>query len=175
MTTMNPDPERPAPPAIGVPVTITRLLNAPRDRVFAAWTDPAQVAQWWSPHGFTIPVCELDVRPGGALHMEMRAPDGALYPNDGIYHEIVPPERLVFTTHALADAAGVPQLQVLNTVTFTEEGGQTRLTLESVVLTAAQAALGALSGMEVGWRQSLEKLAEYLEQGTVTPRPPGWD
>ena len=79
-------------------VTITRLFDAPRALVFKAWTDPKQLAQWWGPHGFTTPVCEVDVRPGGALLIHMRGPDGVVYPNKGVFHEIVEPDRLVFTS-----------------------------------------------------------------------------
>jgi len=80
---------------------ITRTFDAPRRLVFQAWTDPKQLAQWWGPHGFTNPICELDVRPGGAIRIHMRGPDGAVYPMTGVYREIVAPERLVFTSAAL--------------------------------------------------------------------------
>ena len=175
MSTANPSPQAPAPPGATAPMTITRLFNAPRARVFAAWTDPAQVAQWWSPHGFSNPVCELDVRPGGRIRIDMLGPDGVVYPDTGVYHEIVPPERIVFTNRAFEDEAGQAQLEVLTTVTFAEENGQTRLTVHSEVVKATPAVAGALAGMEVGWRQSLEKLAELLETGSVTPRPASWD
>jgi uncharacterized protein YndB with AHSA1/START domain len=160
---------------VGTPVTISRLLNAPRERVFAAWTDPAQVAQWWSPHGFSNPVCELDVRPGGAMRIDMLGPDGVVYPDTGVYHEIVPPERIVFTSRAFEDESGQAELEVLITVTFAEDAGKTQLTVQAVPVKATPAVAGALAGMEVGWRQSLEKLAELLETGHVTPRPPSWD
>jgi len=177
MTTANHSSQTAAPPAgqqAGAPatLTITRILNAPRDVVFKAWTDPAQLAQWWSPHGFTRSVSELDVRPGGAMRTEMRGPDGAAYPDRGVFHEVVPPERLVFTSVAIADEAGRPLLEVRNTVTFAELDGRTKLTLQAVVVTAAPAVAGALAGMAEGWSQSLDKLAEYLETGAVTPSAP---
>ncbi len=143
-------------------LVITRVFDAPRELVFKAWTDPKHVAQWWGPKGFTNPVCELDVRPGGAIRIDMRGPDGVLYPMKGVFHEIVEPARLVVTTSALEDEEGNPQLEVLTTVTFAEHNGKTKLTLQAVVVTAAPAAAGALAGMEQGWRQSLDRLAEYL-------------
>jgi uncharacterized protein YndB with AHSA1/START domain/DNA-binding transcriptional ArsR family regulator len=143
-------------------LTLTRVFDAPRDLVFKAWTDPRLVAQWWGPHGFTNPVCEVDARPGGAIFINMRWPDGRDNPMKGVFHEVVPPERLVFTTSTLEDAAGRPQLEVLNTVTFAEQGSQTKLTLHAVVVRATPAAEEALSGMEAGWTQSLEKLAATL-------------
>src|SRR5579864_4389397 len=86
---------------VGRVMEMTRVFDAPRKVVFAAWTDPKQMAQWWGPTGFTTPVCELDVRPGGAIRIDMRAPDGTIYPMTGVYKEIVPPERIVFTAVAL--------------------------------------------------------------------------
>ena len=69
-------------------LTIARIVDASRELVFKAWTDPKQVAQWWGPKGFTNPVCEMDVRPGGAFRIVMRAPDGIEYPTTGIFSEI---------------------------------------------------------------------------------------
>ncbi len=150
--------QKPAEPVL----VITRVFDAPRDLVFKAWTDPKHVAQWWGPKGFTNPVCELDVRPGGAIRIDMRGPDGVIYPMKGVFHEIVEPERLVVTTSALEDEEGNPQLEVLTTVTFAEYNGKTKLMLQAVVVKSAPAAAGALAGMEQGWRQSLDRLAEYL-------------
>lgn len=143
-------------------VTITRLFNAPRDRVFKNWTDPKQLAKWWGPNVFTTLLCSLDVRPGGAIRIDMRGPDGVLYPTKGIFHEIVEPERLVFTTSAFEDAEGNPQLEVLHTVTFVEHEGKTTLRLQSVVVKSTSAINPELAGMEEGWKQSLDRLAENL-------------
>ncbi len=143
-------------------VTITRIFDAPRELVFKAWTDPKLVGQWWGPHGFTTPVCELDVRPGGAMRIDMRGPDGVVYPGKGVFHEIIEPDRLVFTTSTFEDAEGNPQLEVLNTVTFTELGSKTKLTLHAVVVKATPEVGTALAGMEEGWNQSLDRLAEDL-------------
>ena len=92
-------------------VTLTRLIEAPRTLVWAAWTEPEQMAKWWGPHHFTNPVCEMDVRPGGVIRIVMRAPDDAPaqfrgdHPMTGIFHEVVEPERIVFTS-AVDDASG---------------------------------------------------------------------
>ncbi len=150
--------QKPAMPAL----VITRVFDAPRELVFKVWTDPKHMAQWWGPKGFTNPVCELDARPGGAIRIDMRGPDGVTYPMGGVFHEIVEPERLVFTASAFQDEEGNPQLEVLNTVTFAELGGKTKLTLQAVVVKSAPAVAAALAGMEEGWRQSLDRLAEHL-------------
>ena len=143
-------------------LVITRIFDAPRELVFKAWTDPKHVAQWWGPKEFTNPVCELDVRPGGAILIHMRGPDDVVYPMKGVYREIVPPERLVFTDSAFEDEEGNPQLEDLTTVTFVEHEGKTKLTLHAVVVKAAPAVEGALEGMEEGWNQSLDRLTEHL-------------
>jgi uncharacterized protein YndB with AHSA1/START domain len=142
-------------------LVLTRLFDAPRELVWKVWTDPKHVARWWRPHGFTNPVCELDVRPGGALRIHMRGPDGTVYPMTGVYQEIVEPERLVFPSAAL-DGEGDPLFEVLTTVTFAEQGGKTKQILRARVIKSTAEAAPYLAGMEVGWTQSLERLAQSL-------------
>jgi uncharacterized protein YndB with AHSA1/START domain len=107
--------------AVARELVITRVFDAPCSLAFRAWTGPKHVAQWWGPHEFTNPVCELDVRPGGAIRIHMRGPNGTVYPMTGIYQEVVEFERLVFTSAELDDE-GNPLFEVLNTVTFAEQG-----------------------------------------------------
>jgi len=142
-------------------LVLTRVFDAPRELVFKAWTDPKQVAQWWGPRGFTNPVCDLDVRPGGAIRIHMRGPDGTVYPMTGVYNEVVEPERLVFTSAAL-DADGNPMFEVLTTVTFAEQSGKTKQILRARVIKSTAEAAPYIKGMEAGWTQSLERLAESL-------------
>ncbi len=127
-------------------LVITRVFNAPRSRVFKAWTHPKHVAQWWGPKGFTNPVCELDVRPGGAIRIDMRGPDGTVYPMSGVYQKIVEPEQLVFTSAAM-DEKGNPLFEVLNTVAFAERGDKTKLTLQARVVKKTTKAAPYLEGM----------------------------
>ena len=128
---------------------ISRLYNAPRELLFRVWTDPEHLARWWGPAGFTNPVCEIDVRPGGAILIHMQGPDGTVYPMDGMYHEIVEPERLVFMSAAL-DNKGSRLFEVLNTITFTEEGKKTKLTLNATVSKITADAWQYLDGMNQG-------------------------
>jgi uncharacterized protein YndB with AHSA1/START domain len=141
-------------------LVLTRVFDAPRELVFKAWTDPQRVAQWWGPRCFTNPVCELDVRPAGAIRIHMRGPDGTVYPMTGVY-QVVEPERIVFTSAAL-DAEGNPLFEVLTTVTFVEQDGKTKQTLHARVIKRTAEAAPYLKGMEAGWTQSLERLAESL-------------
>jgi uncharacterized protein YndB with AHSA1/START domain len=143
-------------------ITINRVFAAPRTLVFAAWTEPKRMAQWWGPHGFTNPVCELDVRPGGALHIVMRAPDGTDYPMNGVFREVVAPERLAFTFAALDQ--GKPVLEGLTTVTFAEDRDGTKLTVHSRATALVDYAARMIEGMEAGWTQSIERLEALVKK-----------
>jgi uncharacterized protein YndB with AHSA1/START domain len=142
-------------------LTLVRVYDAPRALVFKAFTDPAHLARWWGPHGFTTPVCEFDARPGGALRIHMRASDGRVHVTQGEVREIVIPDRLVFVI-ALREDDGSIRLENLTTVTFAEHDGKTELTLHVRVLQATAAAAPNLAGMRIGWSQSLERLAELV-------------
>jgi uncharacterized protein YndB with AHSA1/START domain len=146
---------------------LTRIFGAPRSLVFKAWTDPKHMARWWGPRGFTNPVCELDARPGGLIRIDMRGPDGTVYPMKGVFHEITEPERLVFTSTALADETGQPLFEILNTVTFEDHNGITKLTLHARLITKdfklTPQVAAALAGMEQGWSETLYRLADELE------------
>ncbi|HTQ31192.1 MAG TPA: SRPBCC domain-containing protein [Opitutaceae bacterium] len=144
---------------------ITREFAAPRELVFKAWTDPKHLAQWWGPKGFTNPVCEWDVRPGGKIYDIMRAPNGDEYPMGGEFREIVAPERLVFTSGAL-DKNGKMLFEFLHTATFTEQNGKTRLLLRSRVLSTTADAARYIGGFETGMTMSLERLGAHLAQRT---------
>jgi uncharacterized protein YndB with AHSA1/START domain len=138
-------------------LTLTRVFDAPRSLVFRMWTESKHMAQWWGPHGFTNPVCEIDARPGGAIRIHMRGPDGVVYPMVGTFREFVEPERLVFTAVA-QDQAGTPLLEALTTVTFEQQGGKTKITVQAKAVGLAPVAPQMLAGMEAGWTQSLERL-----------------
>lgn len=142
---------------------ITRVFDAPRALVFKAWIEPAQVAQWWGPAGFTNPVCEVDARAGGAIRIHMRGPDGTVYPMTGIFREIVEPERIIFVSGAHADDGEKPIFEVMTTVTFEESGGKTTLTLRAHPFNLTPGAEQYLSGMEQGWGQSLDRLGAFTE------------
>jgi uncharacterized protein YndB with AHSA1/START domain len=143
-------------------VNITRIFDAPRELVFKMWTDPDLLEKWWGPKDFTNPVCKLDARVGGSMRIVMQGPDGMKYPTRGIFTEITEPERIVFTNIKEGDN-GEAQLEVLNTVTFTEENGKTKMTLSAVVVKSTPEACGSVEGMNVGWNQSIDRLADLLE------------
>jgi uncharacterized protein YndB with AHSA1/START domain len=142
-------------------LTITRVFDAPRATVFKAWTDAAQLAQWWSPKGFTNPVCEFEARVGGSIRIHMRAPDGTVYPMKGEVRDIMPPERLTFTNIAI-DQAGRHLLEGFTTVTFAEKNGKTEMILLTRASAVADEAIAYLAGMETGWTMSIDKLEALL-------------
>jgi uncharacterized protein YndB with AHSA1/START domain len=143
-------------------LTLTRVLNAPRERVWQAWTDAKLVAQWWGPRGFTNPVCEVDARPGGQILIHMSG-FGMLAPMQGVFKEVVKPERLVFTNNAYFEVPlAKPVIEAITTVTFEDLGGRTKVTVHNAILRAAPEAAKALEGAETGWNQQLDKLVEFL-------------
>jgi uncharacterized protein YndB with AHSA1/START domain len=111
-------------------LVLTRVFDAPRELVWKAWTDPAQVEQWWGPKGFSNPRCEWNARPKGSIRIDMRAPDGVVYPMSGVFQEIVEPERLVFISSAL-DENGKSMFDIHNTVIFSDHGDKTSITYRS--------------------------------------------
>lgn len=142
-------------------VTITRIVDAPRDLVFDAWTDAEHIARWWGREGFTVPECTSDPRPGGSLTIVMRGPDGADYPITGIYREVVWPERIVVESSALGED-GEPVLEAVQTVTFTDHDGKTEITVHARAVALVPRAVAMLGGMEAGWTQSLQCLDDFL-------------
>ncbi|HLK19126.1 MAG TPA: SRPBCC domain-containing protein [Bryobacteraceae bacterium] len=154
-------------PGAAVPirqVTLTRLIDAPRELVFRAWTEPEQMKHWWGPNGFTTVRCELEPRAGGALRIDMRGPDGTLYPHSGTVREFVRPERLVLFMN-VQDGEGNIIFEGVTTVTLVEEAGKTRLTLHSRIENAS-VEFGAMhgAGMENGWNQALDHLEKQLSE-----------
>lgn len=150
-------------------VHITREFNVPRDRVFAAWLDAAQLAQWYAPHGCAIRFQALDPRPGGHYHSCITTPDGHECWCIGEYREINPPARIVLTM-AVANAQGMrmspsdvgmdpawPAETVL-TLDFEDLGGATRLTLRQTV----DQDLAIRTGAHPSWLQMLDRLADLL-------------
>lgn len=147
-------------------LTLTREYDAPRDLVFKAWTDKELVSKWWGPDGFTAPVVELDVRPGGAIDIVMEDAEGMIekgsrYPMAGNFVEVVEPEKLVFTSSPVMNDK--PVMDTTTTVTFDDVQGKTKLTVHIEVTRTTPEAEMPLKGMEMGWSQQLDKLPVLLK------------
>ncbi len=159
-------------------VVATRIFEAPVERVWRAWSEPEQVKQWWGPHGFTVPVADMDFREGGMSLVAMRAPaeyGGQDMYNTWTYSKIVPYERLEFVNN-FSDAAGarldpallpglpagIP-LNVPHVITFKPAGSnRTEMTITEYGYTTDEAHDMSLAGLE----QVLDKLAASVKQGT---------
>lgn len=142
-------------------IVAMRVFDAPRRLVWEAHTNPAHVPHWMTgPDGWTMPVCEIDLRPGGAWHFVWRQSDGTEMEMRGMYKEVTPPERLVNT-----ESWGGDYAETLNTLVLTEDGGRTTITT-TVLYPSKEARDRALgTGMKEGWSQSYDRLDEYLRVG----------
>jgi uncharacterized protein YndB with AHSA1/START domain len=149
-----PEAERP------LELSLTRVLGAPRALVWSVWTEPEHAKQWWGPHGFTTPVYEADLRPGGSLRVHMRAPDGEIFPQEGIFEIVDPPQRLV--TVGAVEIAGSVAFEARTEIRLTESDGKTTVRVLQTYSNLSPAAAGAIEGAPIGWSQQFEKLDTYL-------------
>ena len=149
-------------------IIVSRVLSAPRELVFATFTDPQQVTFWWGPRGFTTTTHHSDIRTGGEWRFTMHGPDGTDYLNYIQYDEVTPPERLIYR-HAGEEAHA--DVQFRSTVTFEEIGHQTRVTLKLVFASAeARNRIERNSGAIEGGHQTLARLAEHVAHRQQLPR-----
>ena len=140
-------------------LTLTRVIDAPRQTLWRCWTEPELIKQWFTPRPWTTPVVEVDVRPGGASRMIFRGPDGEEFPNHGVYLEVVPGERLVFTD---AFTAGwVPSAKPFMTgiISFADEAGGTRYDARVLHWSAEDRARHEEMGFHDGWGRATDQLA----------------
>jgi uncharacterized protein YndB with AHSA1/START domain len=140
-------------------LVIRRTFNAPRALVFRAWTEPQLLAQWSCPRGFTFSENRGELRVGGAFFARMRSPEGTEHRLQGVYREIIPPERLVFS-HCWVDERGTPGPETLVTVTLSERDGRTEMSFHQGIFAAVE----ARDGHAQGWGSCFERLAELLER-----------
>ncbi len=155
-------------PATDYEILITRILDAPRSLVFKVWTEPEHIGQWWLPVGFTRLACQLDLRVGGMFRIDMMAPDGSRQPCEGIYEEIVAPERIVYrgmSDDRHACGCGIPPYSRV-TVSFTELGAQTRLDIRASLASEAARKDTTDAGFGPGWSHVLDVLERVLQQSS---------
>jgi uncharacterized protein YndB with AHSA1/START domain len=141
-------------------LVLTRIINAPRERVFEAWT--RRLPEWWGPHGMTTPVWEMDLRPGGIFRTVMRAADGTEYPTRGVFLEVVRPERIVFTDAFDAGWRPAPDIFFTAITTFEEHAGKTKYTARALHWTVEDRIKHEQMGFHQGWGESLDRLAALV-------------
>lgn len=148
-----------------IDIVMTRVFKAPRALLFRLWSEPEHVKQWWGPEGFINHQVEIDFQVGGRFFVSMAAPDGTLYPCEGIYTEIVADERIVYQGHADIDhpcGAGLPP-QAIVSVSFKDEPQTdghplTRLILHTKLLTPDRTQAAINGGYVIGWQGALSRL-----------------
>ena len=139
-------------------ILMERVFDAPRELVFRAYTEPAHIPKWWGHRDSTTIVDKMDVKPGGLWRFIERAADGNEYAFNGEFKEIVPPERLAYTF----EFEGMPGHMLLETVTFEEQDGKTKVQVLSLFDSVADRDGMLQSGMETGANESYDRLAELL-------------
>lgn len=142
-------------------IRVARVIDAPRERVFDAFTDAKHIGAWWGPNGFTTTTSEMDVRPGGTWRYVMHGPDGTNYPNLVRYTEVRRPERIAYDH---TDGADPPEIAFQTVVEFEDRGGKTEVTLTAIFATAEMCRrqveeVGAIEGGQ----QTLGRLAAFVE------------
>ena len=143
---------------------LTRVIDAPREKLYRAWTEPALMKLWFAPLPWTTSLVETDVRPGGASLVVMRSPEGQDYPNRGVYLEVVENERLVSTD--AYTSAWVPSEKAFMTLvlTFENAGGGTRYTARALHWTAADREAHEKMGFHEGWGKCTDQLAALVKK-----------
>ncbi len=143
-------------------LVLIRLIDAPREKVYRAFTDAELLKQWFAPLPWTITEAELDVRPGGTNRFVMRSPEGELYPNQGVYLEVVPNEKLV-VTDAFTEAWKPSEKPFMTAIlTFEDEGGKTRYTARARHWSVADREAHEKMGFHEGWGQCADQLAALV-------------
>jgi uncharacterized protein YndB with AHSA1/START domain len=141
---------------------LTRLIDAPREKLYRAWTDTTLLKQWFAPLPYTTPVAELDVRPGGSAFIVMRGPDGKDLPNRGTYLEVVPNQRLV-STDAYVKAWEPSEKPFMTLIlTFEDEAGKTRYTARARHWTVADREAHEKMGFHQGWGLCTDQLTALV-------------
>ncbi len=141
----------------GEELVITRVFAVPRTLLFECWSDPAHLAHWSGPRGFTVPHHSMDFRVGGKYRACLRSPDGVDHWVQGVYREIVKPARLVFT-HAWEEEHGIPGPETIVTLTFVEQDGKTTMSFRQGLFSSN----ASRDGHSAGWSSSFDVLAEYV-------------
>jgi len=160
---------------MSAPFVISRVFDAPRDKVWKAWTEVERLKQWWGPKGFVVTHCKVDLRPGGIMHYCLRTPDGNEMWGKFAYREIVKPERLVWI-NSFSDKEGGTTIhpmspdwprEMLTKVTFEEQGGKTKVTVQWTPVDASteverKTFEDGRGSMQQGWTGTFEQFEQYL-------------
>lgn len=145
-------------------ILLTRVLDAPRELVFKAYTDPELLVNWLGPKRLTMTIHVMDVKPGGSWRYTHRDTDGSEYGFHGVFHDVVSPERIVQTF----EFEGAPGHVSLETLTLEDQNGKTKMTTVSVYQSVADRDMNLQAGMESGMTESMDRLAELLKNARLS-------
>ncbi len=159
------------------PFVISRVFDAPRDKVWKAFTEPERLKQWWGPKGFVVTHCKVDLRPGGIMHYCLRTPDGSDIWGRFVYREIVPPSKLVFINSFSDEKGGVTvhpmsphwPREMLSTIEFEAQGARTEVTVQWAALDTwtdleRKTFDAGRDSMKQGWGGTMDQFAAYLRK-----------
>ncbi len=144
-------------------LVLTRLIDAPREKLWRCWTEPELLKQWFTPPPFTVPHAELDVRAGGGNYVLMKGPDGQEIPNRGIYLDVVENERLVFTDAFTEGWQPTRKPFFTCVLTFEDEGGRTRYTARARHWRREDCEAHEKMGFHKGWGIATDQLAALAQ------------
>jgi uncharacterized protein YndB with AHSA1/START domain len=151
---------------VGAEVSFTRTIAARAELVFDMWVNPKHLSSWFGPRGFSNPHCKLDPKVNGVFEIDMQSPEGEVFANRGIFHEVDPPRHLVFELGVM-DNSGRRVMNTRTTVDLEERGGKTEMKVTSKVIEMLPEAAPYVTGMQEGWKQTLDR---FEEQAAFTAR-----
>ena len=152
-------------------VSFERTYDTPVETVWRAWTDPEQLKQWWGPNDVTIPECEVDLRQGGRFYIVMQATEamgeyaGTRWPMEATFTEVKENAKLAYEAKAWTEGhEDATMIEQVSTMTLSEEGGKTKLSLHAAIIKSGPNATDAIEGMKYGYGQQFDKLDKYLQK-----------
>ena len=151
-------------------LVITRVLDAPRETVWRAWSEPEHLAQWWGPKGSTVEITRWEFRPGGVSHYNIKMPNGGALWGKFVYREIAPPERLVYVSSFANESGDIVRapfspvfpLEIENTLMLAHKGDATMLTLRGGPVNATAQEREAFAAMRMGMQEGFGGMLDVL-------------
>lgn len=146
----------------GFELRLERVINAPRERVFEAWSKPEQLAQWFAPKPWSLAIDKMDFRAGGRFKMAMISPEGTRHGFEGIYIEVVVPKKIVWT----GEFPGDPVDNIRTEVFFEDQDGRTKIIAHQTFAVLTPINEGPIKGAKQGWTMTLDQLASFCRTRT---------
>ncbi len=145
----------------GFELRMEKIIDAPLERVWRAWSDPEQIAKWFAPKPLTLRVDKMDFRSGGGFAMAMVFPDGSRHDFSGVYREVLPPSRIIWT----GEFPGDPKDNIRTEITFKSLGARTQINVHQSFAVITPVNDPATKGAHQGWTMTLNQLAEFCQPG----------